>query len=542
MQRASSFLVQFVRLRSSCVAAGMLSCLLAGPGHAQQPPPQDPDPAKKFFASAPVIRVAITLDPAERQTLRDKPREYVPATMHLDGDKQGWAKVGVKLKGAAGSFREIDDRPGFTINLAKFGGKERLHGLKRFHLNNGVQDDSRLREWLGSEIFAAAGYPAPRVAHALVTLDGENLGMYVLREAFDSQFLQRTIGKQNGCLYDGGFCQDIDCDLEKDSGDGPDDHSDLVRLRDACAKIDPQHITKLASALDVDAFIDFMALEALVAHWDGYCQNRNNFRLWCSTELGQSRFLPHGMDQVFDRTDDSVLKHPAGIVASAVQQHPEWRKRYRERLQALLPLMKSSVLNKQLKARAAKLQREWQRQDDQAARGLDDAVRNLMGNVEARFRHLQKEVREPEPEPLTFKADQGLKLQDWNPAGETDNIELKKRSFAGSACLYIGCQSRGDDERRGAYRTTVLLSNGRYRMTAMVRHENIEALAGGDGGLRLMAGEASGAAQLGDAKWTDLSLEFDVKEFRRPIELRIELRARDGKAWLRSSSLLLYKL
>ena len=29
----------------------------------------------------------------------------------------------------------------------------------------------------------------------------------------------------------------------------------------------------------------------------------------------------------------------------------------------------------------------------------------------------------------------------------------------------------------------VLLSNGRYRMTAMVRHEDIEALAGGDGGL-----------------------------------------------------------
>jgi hypothetical protein len=45
----------------------------------------------------------------------------------------------------------------------------------------------------------------------------------------------------------------------------------------------------------------------------------------------------------------------------------------------------------------------------------------------------------------TFKADQGYKLQDWNPAGETDNIELKKRSFGGSACLYIGCQSRGDD-------------------------------------------------------------------------------------------------
>ena len=58
----------------------------------------------------------------------------------------------------------------------------------------------------------------------------------------------------------------------------------------------------------------------------------------------------------------------------------------------------------------------------------------------------------------------------------------------------------------------------------------------------LMAGEGSSAARRGDAKWTELSLEFDVNEFRRPIELRLELRARDGKAWLRRSSLLLYKL
>lgn len=516
----------------------LTSCALL----AQAKPPAPSDPAKKFFASGPIVQVAITLQPSDRQTLRDKPREYVQATITLEGESKAWTNVGIKLKGAAGSFRKIDERPGFTIHLGKFGGTERLHGLKRFHLNNGVQDASRLCEWLGCEIFTKAGYPAPRVAHARVTLDGEDLGLYVLREAFDRQFLLRTIGNANGSLYDGGFCQDIDRNLEKDSGDGPDDHSDLARLRAACANADPDHPTKLLGALNVDAFIDFMALEAMIAHWDGYSQNRNNFRLWCSAELGSSMFFPHGMDQLFDRTSESVLKHPAAIVANAVQQNPIWRKRYRERLKALLPLFKSNSLNKKIKAHASKLQKELKRTDDKAARDYEDAVRNLMNKVDERYRNLQKQVREPEPEPLRFRSDQGHKLEDWNAAGETSHVDLKKRSYGGAASLHIACRSRGEEERRGAYRTTVLLSAGKYLLSAMVRCDDLEALADGTGGVRLMAGKNASQSLLGNQKWTELNCEFEVQEFRLPVELRLELRGRDGKAWFRCSSLQLQRL
>ena len=70
-----------------------------------------PDPARAFFARGAVVEVAILLDPADRQRLRDRPREYVEATLRVDGDRQAWTGVGVKLKGAAGSFRAVDDRP-----------------------------------------------------------------------------------------------------------------------------------------------------------------------------------------------------------------------------------------------------------------------------------------------------------------------------------------------------------------------------------------------------------------------------------------------
>lgn len=519
-----------------------LTAFAMGSLEAQQNPAAANDPAERFFASAPVLKIEIQLEPENRESLRHDPREYVPATLLISGRNQRWSNIGIKLKGAAGSFREIDDRPGFTINLGKFGGEKRLHGLKRFHLNNGVQDDSRLSEWLGYEVFTAAGYPAPRVAHAIVTLDGELLGLYVFRESFDKRFLLRTIGATNGNLYDGGFCQDIDRELEKDSGTGPDDHRDLKRLVDACSSFDPEHTAKLVSLINIDAFVDFMALEAMVGHWDGYSQNRNNFRLWCSEDLGQSLFFPHGMDQLFNDADASILQHPSAIVAKSVQQHPKWRELYRDRLTALLPLLQSRVLEKKIKGRATKIQRALKRIDSDKAREHSDAVRNLTARVRDRYRHLKRQVRAPEPEPLVFADNKPIKLDDWNAAGETSGLTIKKRSFQGSSSLYIRCKSNGEKERRGAYRTSVMLTNGKYRMTAIVRTEGLKSPEGTEGGARILVDGKQSESLLGSNKWTELSCDFEVTKFRSNIELRLELRALEGKAWFRTSSLLLHRL
>ena len=61
--------------------------------------------------------------------------------------------------------------------------------------------------------------------------------MYVLKEGFDPTFLRNWFDKPTGNLYDGGFCREIDQALEKDCGNGPNDHSDLKALR-AAARIE----------------------------------------------------------------------------------------------------------------------------------------------------------------------------------------------------------------------------------------------------------------------------------------------------------------
>ncbi len=264
----------------------------------------------------------------------------------------------LKLKGAAGSFRGLDDRPALTLNMgppndakpdakkvaqkdakidSKKGaksGESRFHGLDKFHLNNSVQDESYLAELICSQLCREAGCPAARVTHARVWLNGRDLGFYVLKEGLDEHFLARNFpGSQGrGNLYDGGFLQDIDAALERDEGEGPDDKADLKALVAACREGDPAKRWRLiAERLDVDAFLNLTALELMMSHWDGYVQNRNNYRVYFRPDDKRALFLPHGMDQMFGDPGYSVFHVPGALVASAVLQNPDWKIKYRQR-------------------------------------------------------------------------------------------------------------------------------------------------------------------------------------------------------------------
>src|SRR5205085_4819584 len=87
---------------------------------------------------------------------------------------------------------------------------QRFHGMGKFHLANSVQDPTYLQELICGELFRAAGVPAARVSHTLVTLNGKPRGLYYLKEGYDKYFLKQTFGNRHGNLYDGGFLRDID--------------------------------------------------------------------------------------------------------------------------------------------------------------------------------------------------------------------------------------------------------------------------------------------------------------------------------------------
>lgn len=83
------------------------------------------------------------------------------------------------MKGSAGSFRDFNDKPAMTLNFTKHKKGQTFHGYSKISLNNSVQDPTYLSEAICREMFVEAGVPAPRVEHATVVLNGQELGPYV---------------------------------------------------------------------------------------------------------------------------------------------------------------------------------------------------------------------------------------------------------------------------------------------------------------------------------------------------------------------------
>src|SRR5437867_13280267 len=123
-----------------------------------------------FFKDGKIVHLKIEIGKKELESLRGDPRKYVKALLK-DGDKE-YKDVGIHVKGAAGSWRGIDDKPGLTLNVDKFKDDQRYRGMDKFHLANSVQDPSYLSELICGELMRAAGVPASRVGHAVVTING----------------------------------------------------------------------------------------------------------------------------------------------------------------------------------------------------------------------------------------------------------------------------------------------------------------------------------------------------------------------------------
>src|SRR5258705_9751992 len=255
--------------------------------------------SESFFTNGQIPTISIDLPGASLTALRQNNREYVRATVR-EGDKI-YKDVGIHLKGAAGSFRALDEKPALTLNFDRFNPRQKFHGLDKLHLNNSVQDPSYMTEILCGELFRAAGVPAARGAFARVSLNGRDLGICVLKEGFGKEFLEQYFSNVHGNLYDGGFLRDITDPLQRISAEETKDvkdFSDLKALAAAAREPDPiLRMERLGKVLDLDRFISFIAMEILTWHWDGYALKKNNYRVFHDLSTGRMVFFPHGMDQ-----------------------------------------------------------------------------------------------------------------------------------------------------------------------------------------------------------------------------------------------------
>lgn len=503
-------------------------------------PAREKDEVDKFFESMPVLKLKVEIQPDQMQKLRENPRAYARGTIIEEGGAT-LKSVGIKLKGAAGSFRGVDDRPAFTINTDKYTKKQQFHGLEKFHLNNSVQDPSYLHEMISSELFRAAGVPATRVAHARIWINGRDMGMYVLKEGFDKNFIKRYFAKANGNFYDGGFCQDIDAALEKDGGDGLDDRSDLKAIIEACRDGDEKRrFERFEKVVDIDAMMTFVALELMTCHWDGYCRNVNNYRVYIEPTTNKAFFFPHGMDQMFGDTNTQVGDASRGMVSNTLLQNKLWRAKYYERVMELRPLFAPEKWNARLDEIQKRLEGPLKEIHPDQAR--DHA--NRVHDMKQRFVNRDNSFREQFSRfPLIFDKQGVALLNDWVQGNSSGDVKLEEVQLGGRKAYSIQVGPSGNGN--ASWRRKVLLLKGNYRLEVNAATRGVVGIPndpkGTAAGVRLGGGSRTEMMD-GTSGGKKLSFDFVVNEEQREVELVAELKATAGQVWFAQDGMLLRRL
>ena len=282
----------------------ILTALAAGCGDnlpADLPAPDVPPTDDTLFSETEIWDVEIELGAISRALLEEDPFTYVQADVTIGGLE--FPDAGVRLKGTF-SFHGLSGKAAFKIRLDRFRAGQRLGTLRRLTLNNMWQSRGMVSEWLGYQVFAAAGVPAPRAGYARVFVNGELYGLYANVETEDDVFLARHFDDATGNLYEAELTDLIDeeiADYEQEQGDDTS-RADLMELADAVADGDGVFFDD-PPLLDSGEFLAFVASEALIGHWDGYWK-AHNYRLYRDPSDGRWRWLPWGIDQSFERQLD----------------------------------------------------------------------------------------------------------------------------------------------------------------------------------------------------------------------------------------------
>ena len=502
-----------------------------------------------LFSSPGIPRIRILISTNGIETLQksswgfgQKPvRESVVATIQ-EGDHV-YPQVVLHLKGSAGSFRSVDDKPAFTLSFDKHVKGQHFHGLRKMSLNNSVQDPTYLSEQFCRELFLQAGVPTPRARPARVELNGRDLGLYVLVEGWDREFLQRHFKDGSGTLYDGGFLKDITDPLSVNSGETPADQPDRLALVEAVKEPDlARRLERLNPILDVDRFLTFLALDVMMWDWDGYAMNKNNWRVYHDPSSGRMIFMPHGLDQMFSNPDGSIVPRMEGRVAQALLEIPGMRQRYFNRIKELRTrVFDVARLTRRVEQIAGTIAPEMARIDGSDPQEYLRRVDEFRGAIVRRGESLDRQLSHP-MEPLNFDPSGLAALSGWTSAADFGVPSFSSNSVS-SPDGTVEISAR-DGSTIGMLKTGIWIERGNYVLQGRVKTQGVVPDPGdsrGGAGFQVQ-GARLVEPLLGDSDWKMLELEFSVHEALAETQIACEFRGADGKAWFDLASLRVRRL
>ena len=156
----------------------------------------------RLFDATRVHTLDIVMDNWDEFIASCEDEAYENCAVVIDGES--YRNVGIRAKGNT-SLRSVaaygNNRYSFKIEFDHYDSTKSYYGLDKLSLNNLIQDNTCMKDFLCYQLMGYFGVAAPLCSYVFITVNGEAWGLYLAAEGVEDGFLQRNFGNDSGNLY-----------------------------------------------------------------------------------------------------------------------------------------------------------------------------------------------------------------------------------------------------------------------------------------------------------------------------------------------------
>ena len=153
----------------------------------------------KLFDTSTVHTLNIIIDDWDEFIDNAKSEEYYDCTVVIDNE--AYKNVAIRGKGNTSLSMVNNDRYSFKIEFDHYDSSNTYYGLDKLCLNNIIQDNTYMKDYLTYQMMAEMGVASPLCSYVYITVNGEDWGLYLAVEGVEDSFLKRNYGSNYGELY-----------------------------------------------------------------------------------------------------------------------------------------------------------------------------------------------------------------------------------------------------------------------------------------------------------------------------------------------------
>lgn len=155
-----------------------------------------------LFDTSKVHTINILLEDKDTFLNECADEEYSVCSVVIDNET--YKNVAIRAKGNT-SLSQVkhygNNRYSFKIEFDHYDSGNTYYGLDKLCLNNIIQDNTYMKDYLCYQMMKDFGVNAPLCSYAQILINGEEWGLYLAVEGVEESFLERNYGSTYGELY-----------------------------------------------------------------------------------------------------------------------------------------------------------------------------------------------------------------------------------------------------------------------------------------------------------------------------------------------------